>query len=439
MAPDSARYLVASRVAQRAERFPQLFPEQLRTGGLAGRDAALAHAIDQAVARRWLTLAAVLQAQLNRPWERLQPAVQSALLVGAAQLLLLERLPDHAVINESVAWVKRKSPAAAGIVNAVLRRTADLRGQRLDDRGSLPLSRNDLPLHDGRVLRLEAPVFDEDPLGRLAQQTSHPLELLSRWVQRYGLEQAAALADHGLVHPPIIVTGAPGEPRSGLAGHDEPGFAVFGGGRADLDALLVRHPGARVQDPGSAAAVIATGDLEPDLIIEVCAGRGTKTCQLAQIHPQARIVASDTSPHRLAALRTLFDGHDRVLVVEPDGLLEFAGKADLVVVDPPCSNTAVLARRVEAKYRFGPRGLRQLQELQRQITADALRLLAAAGHLLYSTCSLEPQENDQQIEWVQRWHRLRPKRQVCQQPQGVPGDPPSRYRDGCFFGLLTRE
>ncbi|MHC4211500.1 MAG: transcription antitermination factor NusB, partial [Planctomycetota bacterium] len=140
MAPDSARYLVASRVAQRAERFPQLFPEQLRTGGLAGRDAALAHAIDQAVARRWLTLAAVLQAQLNRPWERLQPAVQSALLVGAAQLLLLERLPDHAVINESVAWVKRKSPAAAGIVNAVLRRTADLRGQRLDDRGSLPLS-----------------------------------------------------------------------------------------------------------------------------------------------------------------------------------------------------------------------------------------------------------------------------------------------------------
>ncbi|MHC4776288.1 MAG: hypothetical protein ACYTBR_13620, partial [Planctomycetota bacterium] len=86
-----------------------------------------------------------------------------------------------------------------------------------------------------------------------------------------------------------------------------------------------------------------------------------------------------------------------------------------------------------------PRGLRQLQELQRQITADALRLLAAAGHLLYSTCSLEPQENDQQIEWVQRWHRLRPKRQVCQQPQGVPGDPPSRYRDGCFFGLLTRE
>ncbi|MHC4082747.1 MAG: transcription antitermination factor NusB, partial [Planctomycetota bacterium] len=184
MASTSARHLVASRVAQRARHFPQLYPQRLRTGELAGRDVALAHAIDQAVARRWLTLAAVLQSQLNRPWDRLQPAVQSALLVGAAQLLLLERLPDHAVINESVAWVKRRSPAATGIVNAVLRRVADLRRDRSNDGGRPSLSRNDLPLHDGRVLHLEQPVFDEDPMGRLAQQTSHPPGLLSRWSER---------------------------------------------------------------------------------------------------------------------------------------------------------------------------------------------------------------------------------------------------------------
>ncbi len=149
-------------------------------------------------------------------------------------------------------------------------------------------------------------------------------------------------------------------------------------------------------------------------------------------------MASDTSPHRLTALRSLFEGQDRVLVVEPGGLPEFAGRGDLVVVDPPCSNTAVLARRVEAKYRFGPRSLRQLADLQRQITADALALLAASGHLLYSTCSLEPEENEQQIEWVERWHGLRPAQLVSRRPQAVPGDPPSRYRDGCFFGLLRR-
>jgi 16S rRNA (cytosine967-C5)-methyltransferase len=108
MASTTARHLVAARIAERTRQFPQLYPQRLRTGGLAGRDVALAHAIE-------LTLAAVLQSQLSRPWDRLQPVVQSALLVGAAQLLLLERLPDHAVVNESVAWAKRKSPAATGI------------------------------------------------------------------------------------------------------------------------------------------------------------------------------------------------------------------------------------------------------------------------------------------------------------------------------------
>jgi 16S rRNA (cytosine967-C5)-methyltransferase len=239
------------------------------------------------------------------------------------------------------------------------------------------------------------------------------------------------------VHPPIIVNGVPEGPNGHpLAAHDEPGFAVVGGGGADLDAMLSGHPGTWVQDPASAAAVGATGELSPELIVEVCAGRGTKTRQLARIHPRARIVASDTSPHRLDALRALFGGHDRVLVAEPDRLAEFAGRADLVVVDPPCSNTAVLARRVEAKYRFGPESLRTLAQLQRRITAEALRLRAGTGHLLYSTCSLEPEENQQQIKWMQRRHRLRPRRQVVGLPRGVPGDPPVRYRDGSFFGLM---
>ncbi|MHC4218531.1 MAG: transcription antitermination factor NusB [Planctomycetota bacterium] len=438
MGKTTARQLVASRIAQRAQRFPELYPQRLRPGELSGRDAALAHAIDQAVARRWLTLAAVLRSQLDHPWERLQPAVQAALLVGAAQLLLLERLPDHAVINESVGWAKRKSPGAARIVNAVLRRVADLREQRLETGGRPPLPRTDVPLHDGRVLRLGAPVFDEDPLIRLGEQTSHPAELLARWRDRIELEPAAELAWHDLVHPPIIINGAPEELGEGLTAHDEPGFAVLGGGPAELETLLARHPRARVQDPASATAVSATAELVPDLIVEVCAGQGTKTRQLAEIHPQARIVASDTSPVRLDTLREVFRGHDRVLVVGTEGLLDYAGQADLVVVDPPCTNTAVLARRVEAKYRFGPRSLQQLVDLQRQIIADALRLLGGAGHLLYSTCSLEPEENEQQIEWVQRWHRLDTRRRGGLPPRGIPGDPPSRYRDGCFFGLLRR-
>jgi 16S rRNA (cytosine967-C5)-methyltransferase len=435
----SARSLVADRVEQRARRFPEIYPQRLHTGDLTGRDLALAHAIDQAVARRWITLAAVTQPLLQRSWSRLQASVQAALLTGGAQLLLLERLPDHAVINEAVSWVKRRSPGGAGLVNAVLHRVADLRRERIDDGAPLPRAATDVPLHDGGVLRLAEAVFDGDPASRLGQQTSHPAELLARWVERYGFEQVAGLAGHSLVHPPVIIAGLAGGPSPGLTPHDEPGFAVLDGGRAALEPLLALHPEARVQDPGSAAAVSATAGLVPELIVEVCAGRGTKTRQLAGVHPQAQIVAGDASPHRRADLRRQFRGADRVLVADPEALVEYAGRADLVVVDPPCSNTAVLARRPEAKYRVTPQSLARLLELQRQIIADALGAVAERGHLLYSTCSLEPDENERQIDWIRRWHPLDRLEQITRLPCGAPGDPPNRYRDGCFFALLRRK
>ena len=102
-----ARDVVMTRVARRAQDFPKLFPGTLDVEGLEPRDQRLAFALDQVVARRWLTLSAVVESQLKRPWEDLHPTVQAALLVGAAQLLLLERIPDHAAINESVAWAKQ--------------------------------------------------------------------------------------------------------------------------------------------------------------------------------------------------------------------------------------------------------------------------------------------------------------------------------------------
>ena len=432
---DTARDLVTARIAGRAKQFPRLFPEALRTDGLDGRDTALAHAIDQAVARRWLTLVAVLQAKLSRPWDRLHRSVQAPLLVGAAQLLLLERIPDHAAINEAVNWTKPRQPKAAGMVNAVLRRVAELRGEKTDR--AEHTDRHELPLHDGRVLRLREPVFDEDPLKRLAEQTSHPPELLARWVERDGFEQAARLAEHGLIHPPIIVTGAdplPGSPH--CEPHDEPGFAVLTGDRAALVPLLAEYPTLRVQDPGSAAAVTATADQVPNLIVELCAGKGTQTRQLAAVHPQALIIATDANPRKLDVLRDDFAGHDRVRVVEPSELIDHAGRADLVIVDAPCSNTSVLARRVEARYRCTGDILAALWDVQRQILVEAVRLTAPQGRILYCTCSIEPQENAGQAQRLVKWHKARVQRQTDLLPSGRPGDPVSGYRDGGYFAIL---
>ncbi len=435
---NTARDLVTARVTKRTREFPQLFPNPLKTDGLDHRDVALAHAIDQAVARRWLTLVAVIQSVLSRPWDRLEAQVQGSLLVGTAQILLMDRIPDHAAISEAVDWAKSRRPKAAGIVNAVLRRVAELRKR---DPGSFfpPGSffrRNELPLHDGRVLTLRKPVFDEDPLHRLAQQTSHPVGLLTRWAERDGFESAARLAVHGLVHPPIILTGDLSKDPPHCAPHDETGFAVFDGDRAELVPLLAAHAALRVQDPASAAAVAATASLIPNLIVELCAGKGTQTRQLVEVHPQAIIIATDGNPRKRAVLREVFDGHDRVRIVEPKQLVEHAGQADLVVVDAPCSNTGVLARRVEARYRCTPETLKTLVDLQRQILVEAIRTRAADGQILYCTCSVEPEENQQQVQWLAKWHRAEARREVSLQPAGEPGNPPAGYRDGGYFAIL---
>ncbi len=431
-----------ARVAERAARFPLLHAKPFHAAGLDTRDASLGRAIDQAVARHWLTLAAVAQSRLSRPWRDLEPHVQSALLVGAAQLLLLERLPDHAVINEAVTWTKGAAPRAAALVNAVLRGIARLRDRR-EARHSADgpsWERDELPLADGRVFRLTEAVFEEDPLRRLGQQTSHPRELLEAWVAQYGLDTARRIAAHDVVQPPIIVTGldpaAIGAP--GLLPHDEEGFTVFDGDHAELRRLLAAGGSARVQDPASAAAVAATASLAPGLIVEVCAGLGTKTRQLDAIHPRARIVATDANPAKRRALRESFARRDGIEIIEPQALSEHAGRADLVALDVPCTNTAVLARRVEARYRFGPRALRQLVELQRAIVADSVSLLADSGHLLYSTCSLEAPENEQQVEWIVRQHSLRLVRQAGRLPRGGPGDPPRAYADGGYHALFQR-
>jgi 16S rRNA (cytosine967-C5)-methyltransferase len=454
----SARDVVSDRVAARARRFPDILPQPLAMEGLDRRDSALAYAIDHAVARRWLTLAAVASPHLRRPWEALAPAVQAALLAGSAQLLLLDRLPDHAVINEAVGWTGRHAPpGSARLVNAVLRRIAGCRGVRIDLRGRrAPYEPDELPLDDGQGWKLASRAFDDDPLVRLAQQTSHPVALLARWTDRFGRPATADLAVHDLVHAPIILAGlsggtdastgaaspgvSAGPPASGpgLEVHRTPGFTVFRGAREELTALLRRNPSARVQDPSSAAPVAATAALSPTVIVEPCAGKGTKTRQLAELHPRARIVASDARAQKLQMLRRATASCGTVEVLEARRLAELAGRADLVVADVPCSNSGVLARRVEAKYRFGPQTLDALVDLQRQILADSLRLLADGGRLMYCTCSLEEEENERQVQWLTRWHPLTVERQERHWPASLPGDSPSTYRDGGYFALLRK-
>ena len=155
------------------------------------------------------------------------------------------------------------------------------------------------------------------------------------------------------------------------------------------------------------ASTSTTRGLSPKLIIDFCAGKGTKTKQLAAAHPGARVVAADINARRAAVLRETFAGDGSIEVVPFDTLSDFRGQADLLLIDAPCSNTGVLARRVEARYRFGPEATQSLVDCQRQLVADAIPLLADNGHLLYATCSIQAAESADLAAWIRRWHRLR--------------------------------
>ena len=225
-----------------------------------------------------------------------------------------------------------------------------------------------------------------------------------------------------------------------LVAHRRDGWWCWTGSASDLSELLGGDRDARVQDPGSAepVAAAAAAGLEPKVIVDLCAGRGTKTRQLATAFPSAEVVATDIDAGRRRDLAALARNHDRIQAVDPGEVTRWFGKADLVVLDVPCTNTGVLPRRPEARYRFTRSRLDSLLELQREIAAGALPLLSPRGAVLYATCSLEPAENARQAEWLRRRGGLAATVERQRFPEGMPGDPASAYLDGGFHSLAVR-
>lgn len=440
--PTDARDAVCRALAHQAERFPDLALLRPAVDGLDDRDTALALRIyDQAV-RRWLTLECVLNTQLRQPLRTADPRVQGALLTGAAQLLLLDRVPARAAIDTAVAWTRRHvRPKPAGLVNAVLRRVAELRtgGDARRCAGSWDDARDAIPLADGRALRLNEPVLPREASRRLAMATSTPRALLLRWRGHLDAGQIRDLALGSVADPPTIINATFASPPlpAGLSPHSCAGFHVVTERGVPITRVLAGRSDVWVQDPASAAPVALIADLQPGLIVDLCAGRGTKTRQLAATFPAARIIATDIDGARRADLEQLWAGHDRVTVVEPNAIDGLAGSADLVLTDVPCSNTGVLRRRVEARYRATPEQLDRLVAIQRQIVTRACGLLAPGGRILYATCSVEHAENEAMGLWAGEQLGLEVVAHERTMPRGQAGDPPETFSDGSYAVVLA--
>jgi 16S rRNA (cytosine967-C5)-methyltransferase len=424
------RDIVTQRIAKEIKRFPDIHLSPLDIEHLDSRDAALVRAIDHAIRRRWITLSTLISHASNRSMQQLDAPVGAVLLVASAQLMLLDRVPDHAVIHCAVEWIRNKGkrPRATGFVNAVLRSITRLRGSLLKS-GTVGQA-NHFLLSDGSAWELTEPVFENG----IAAQTGFSDTAWLRLMDGLGLQTATKIVFGSIAEPPVIVTIPAGNklPEQVIP-HQQMNFGVVPSG-VDIGALLASEPTLRVQDPASAAPMELLKELRPRRILDLCAGRGTKTKQLRSLFPDAFIGATEPNNARRASLELLAKDFD-IEVYAPN--TEGPNKPfDLVVVDTPCTNSGVFARRPEARYRFDKEHIDSLVTLQRTILKDAIAVMERGGHLLYATCSVDNAENHAQVDWMTNSQRFEPCADTFSLPSGFPGSDPTSWQDGGYAALL---
>jgi 16S rRNA (cytosine967-C5)-methyltransferase len=319
-----------------------------KSAQLDSRDAGLASDISFGTLRRQGELDAAIARYANRAVEKLDPAVRVALEMGLYQIRFLDRVPAHAAVNDSVELVRRAAKSsAASFVNAVLR----------------------------RAIREPIPIPETD---------STPAWMLARWAAQFGAETAAAIARAGLVPPERFIRAGAITPPDGAVPTEIPGCYLFPSG----------DPGElRFQDIGS-QAVVPLLDLQPgQRFLDLCAAPGNKTAQALETPIQA--IASD---FHLSRAKLLVPLGIPVVTLDATKPLPFDRKFDRILVDAPCSGTGTLSRNPEIKWRLKPEDITELQCRQRAILRNALDVLAHGGLLVYSTCSLEREENQDVVE-----------------------------------------
>jgi 16S rRNA (cytosine967-C5)-methyltransferase len=334
-----------------------------RFAGLSPADHALLTELVMGVLRWRGTLDEVFSARSSQSLEKLDLEVFTALRLGAYQLLFLERIPQYAAINDSVEVVKRVGKrSAAGFVNAVLRKVGQ--GKRI------------------------VVCFDSF--------VSHPEWLVDRWKKNYGAEVAKKICDYDQATPMPAVRSIDSSTELRLAGAVlEPGKVLARAFRVTAGDITRSKPFRDrrfvIQDEASQLVALLVG--HGDSILDSCAAPGGKTRIIAERNPHARIVALELHPRRAALLRKLVRDSNVAVIAADARELPVAQHFDRVLVDAPCSGTGTLARNPEIKWRLKSEDLPRLQRYQLELLLAAMKQVAPGGRLIYSTCSLEPEEN----------------------------------------------
>lgn len=376
----------------------------------------------------------------NRALTSLDAETLDILRLGAYQLLEMGGVPAYAAVSESVELAKRCARRGAGFVNAVLQSL-----RRAPAASTFP-------------------TLERDPVGHLSTWGSHPRWLVERWISRYGVDATRRLVEADNTRPELYLRVLGPDIAGTRAGVRESGvevepFAlvpralrvVDGSAAAALDAAPVI-----VQDPAAGLVVEFAGPV-PARVLDLAAAPGGKTIGLAcsVADPERLVVAADLSAARLRRLRASMDrlarpapaglGGTGILVVAADGRAPPFRDAELVLIDAPCTGTGTLRRHPDGRWRIQPADIEALAALQAELLAGAATLVRAGGLLVYATCSLEPEENEVQVESFLNMH----PEFVLERGSGVAGSvldergmlrvlPHEHGVDGAFAARLRR-
>jgi 16S rRNA (cytosine967-C5)-methyltransferase len=427
----------------------EILDRQFAAHPLSAADRRLTTQLVYGVLRRRGTLRALLEPLVNRPAYKVESWLWDALALGACQLALLTHVPVHAAVHETVELaVHFGRPGARGFLNGVLRRLAEL---MTEERTTAPAG-DALPLDHGEYRRLSRPALPDPaahPQDYLAAAFGLPDWLVHRWLPRYGVEECQRLGFWFAGHTRLTLRCNPLriEREQLLAALHEAGHVAEPGEHPQ--AILLHEAGPirdlpgyadgcfSVQDESAMRVASALAPQPGESILDLCAAPGGKTTHLAELmRNTGRIVACDVDARRLQTVSTLAQRLGLTIIETspislPHGEEIPAGPFDRVLVDVPCSNTGVLGKRPEVRWRLRPDDLRQLVTLQTRLLRLAIKRVRPGGTIVYSTCSIEPEENRQVVETV-----------LCESPNlrleaaedAVPGQP----SDGGFWARLRR-
>ena len=348
---------------------------------LSSADHGLATELIMGVLRWRSLLDKHLAEQSSQKLARLDPEVLTALRLGAYQLLFLDRVPERAAVHESVELVKRaKKRSAVPFANAVLRKLTGV-------------TRN----HDSASAIANAKTSTD-----LALYSAHPLWMVERWVQEFGFEAAKQVCIYDQRIPDTAVR-ADVTTATQLENQKiqlSPGDLLASAYRVvagDLTGTrLFREGRVMIQDEASQLVSLLVGD--GSNILDCCAAPGGKTRTLAERNPNASIVALELHPHRARMLRRLVSATNVRVIAADAREPPFTNRFDRILADVPCSGTGTLARNPEIKWRLKLEDLADLQARQLAILQSAMQHVSKGGRLVYSTCSLEKEENVEVVE-----------------------------------------